>query len=56
MTTIDEQEKRTVLPLVGSHFASGTMEKYIAQIQDMELAEIAQAEVYYFTAKRKSIQ
>ena len=51
MATLDLKEKRIVLPLVGSHFESGKMEEYISQIQDRELAEIAQAEAYYFTAQ-----
>lgn len=51
MATLEGKEKRTVLPLVGSSFEAGNMEEYIAQIQDRELAEIAQAEAFYFTAQ-----
>lgn len=43
--------KRMLLPLVGSDFKPGSIEIYISSMQDTELAEIAQAEAYYFTAQ-----
>lgn len=43
--------KRTVLPLVGSSFEPGKMEEAIRAIEDAELADIARAESYYFSAR-----
>ena len=47
------EQKRVVLPLMGSTFAPGTATKIINQMEDKELAEIAQAEAYYFSAQAK---
>lgn len=43
--------KRTVLPLLGSSFEPGHAEEAIQKIEDRELAEIAQAELHYFSAR-----
>lgn len=51
METMNVKEKRIVLPLTGSSFKSGKMAEYISEIKDQEVAEIAQAEAYYFTAQ-----
>lgn len=51
MMIIDAKEKRMVLPLVGSALEPGSIKTYISKMQDRELAEIAQAEAYYFTAQ-----
>lgn len=45
-----ENKKRTVLPLVGSAFEPGGAKEAIERIQDKELSEIAQAELYFFSA------
>lgn len=41
---------RAVLPLTGSTFEPGNAEKVIKEIEDKELAQIALAEYYYFSA------
>lgn len=46
-------DQRIILPLVGSSFEPGKIEETIARIEDAELAEIARAEEYYFSAKAK---
>ena len=46
-----ENEKRMVLPLLGSAFEPGKAKEAIEKIQDKELSEIAQAEMYYFSAQ-----
>lgn len=51
MTEEKEIRKRTVLPLLGSPFEPGHAEEAIKRFEDRELAEIAQAEMYYFTAQ-----
>lgn len=42
---------RVVLPLVGSIFLPGQAAEAINKIEDQELAQIAQAEYYYFSAQ-----
>lgn len=42
--------KRVVLPLVGSSFEPGQAKEVIQSIEDKELADIARAEAYYFSA------
>ena len=49
-----ENKKRTVLPLVGSAFEPGGAKEAIEKIQDKELSEIAQAELYYFSAQAEN--
>lgn len=49
-----ENEKRTVLPLVGSAFEPGGAKSAIKKIQDKELSEIAQAELYFFSAQAEN--
>ena len=49
-----ENKKRTVLPLVGSAFEPGGAKEAIERIQDKELSEIAQAELYYFSAQAEN--
>lgn len=48
---MDISRKRTVLPLVGSSYEPGNALKAIAEIEDEELAEIARAELYFFSAQ-----
>lgn len=43
-------EERVVLPLMGTSFEPGNAAFVIQTIKDPELAEIAQAELYYFSA------
>lgn len=43
-------KKRTVLPLLGTAFSPGKAAATIKEMEDRELAEIAQAESYYFSA------
>ena len=45
--------KRVVLPLVGSSFLPGEAKETIEEIEDQELAQIAWAEYYFFSAKAK---
>ena len=45
--------KRVVLPLVGSCFLPGKAKETIEKIEDKELAQIAWAEYYFFSAKAK---
>ena len=45
--------KRVVLPLVGSSFLPGKAKETIEEIEDQELAQIAWAEYYFFSAKAK---
>lgn len=47
------QKGRTILPLVGSSFELGKMKEAVASIEDAQLAEIACAESYYFSADAK---
>lgn len=47
------ERKRVVLPLMGSTFVPGKAIEVINQIEDKEMAEIAQAEAYYFSAQTK---
>lgn len=49
-----ENKKRTVLPLVGSAFEPGGAKEAIERIQDKELSEIAQAELYYFSTQAEN--
>ena len=49
-----ENKKRMVLPLVGSAFEPGGAKEAIERIQDKELSEIAQAELYYFSAQAEN--
>ena len=49
-----ENKKRTVLPLVGSAFEPGGAKEAIEKLQDKELSEIAQAELYYFSAQAEN--
>lgn len=51
MEMIDKNDRRTVLPLVGSFFIPGKIQETIAQMEDVSLAEIAAAEGYYFSAQ-----
>ncbi len=44
-------EKRTVLPLMGMAFEPGNAENTIKKIKDPQLAQIAQAEKYFFSAQ-----
>ena len=53
MGCLQHGEKRTILPLVGSKFEPGRLQETIAQMEDKELAEIARAEEFYFSAKAK---
>lgn len=39
------------MPLLGSPFLPGNAAEVIDKIEDQELAEIAQAELYYFSAQ-----
>lgn len=43
--------KRMVLPLLGTSFEPGNAEEAIQRIEDSQLAEIARAEAYYFSAR-----
>lgn len=43
--------ERTVLPLIGTSYQPGMVEKAIEAIEDAELAEIARAEKYFFSAQ-----
>lgn len=43
-------ENRTVLPLVGTSYEPGFVEEAIQKMEDVELAEIARAEKYFFSA------
>lgn len=54
MKRINNLKNRTILPLVGSSFEPGEAEKAIQKIEDEELAEIARAEKYFFSAKAKA--
>lgn len=45
---------RVVLPLVGSTFLPGKAAEAIEKIEDQELAQIAQAEYYYFSAQAEA--
>lgn len=47
--------KRVVLPLVGSSFLPGKAKETIEEIEDQELAQIAWAEYYFFSAKAKNV-
>lgn len=51
MMNADFLEQRTVLPLIGSSFEPGKAEEAIQGIEDSQLAEIARAEAYYFSAQ-----
>lgn len=46
-------EKRTVLALVGTSFEPGKMNQVIHSIEDTALADMMQAEAFYFSAKAK---
>ncbi len=46
--------KRTVLPLLGTAFEPGRLADALKEFEDEELAEIAQAEAYYFSAEAES--
>lgn len=46
--------KRTVLPLLGSAFEPGKAAEAIGKFEDEELAEIARAEAYYFSAEAEA--
>lgn len=51
MKTVDFKEKRVVLPLVGTSYEPGSIEKAINDMEDEALAEIARAEAFFFTAQ-----
>lgn len=51
MNTLDLRGERTVLPLLGTSFEPGKAEEAIQGIKDSQLAEIARAEVCYFSAQ-----
>ena len=46
--------KRTVLPLLGTAFEPGRLADALKEFEDEELAEIAQAEAYYFSAEAEA--
>lgn len=48
---MEQWENRVVLPLVGCSFEPGNVKEAIAEIKDTELAEIARAEKYFFSAQ-----
>lgn len=50
MRMIESFENRMVLPLVGTSYEPGFVEMAIQKIEDVELAEIARAEKYFFSA------
>ena len=43
--------KRMVLPLLGTAFEPGRLADTLNEFEDEELAEIAQAEAYFFSAQ-----
>ena len=45
--------KRTVLPLLGTAFEPGRLADTLNEFEDEELAEIAQAEAYFFSCTNK---
>lgn len=50
MRMSESLENRTVLPLVGTSYEPGCVEMAIQKVEDFELAEIARAEKYFFSA------
>lgn len=46
--------KRTVLPLLGTAFEPGRLADTLNEFEDEELAEIAQAEAYFFSAQAEA--
>lgn len=48
----DMKCKRTVLPLLGTAFEPGRLADTLNEFEDEELAEIAQAEAYFFSTGR----
>lgn len=51
---IQKKEKRTVLPLMGSSFVPGCAAETVEKFTDPELKDIAQAEIYYFSAQAEA--
>lgn len=47
------EELRTVMPLIGSSFEPGQAKNTVKNIKDRELADIAQAELFYFSGQRR---
>lgn len=47
--------KRTVLPLLGTAFEPGRLADTLNEFEDEELAEIAQAEAYFFFSTGRSL-
>ena len=45
--------KRMVLPLLGTAFEPGRLADTLNEFEDEELAEIAQAEAYFFQHRQK---
>ena len=50
----DMKCKRTVLPLLGTAFEPGRLADTLNEFEDEELAEIAQAEAYFFSAQAEA--
>ena len=53
MEYLKSKEHRVILPLTGSPFALGKIQETIVGMEDKELADIAKAEQYYFSARAK---
>ncbi len=53
MEYLKSKDHRVILPLTGSPFALGKIQETIERMEDKELAEIAKAEQYYFSARAK---
>ena len=49
----DMKCKRMVLPLLGTAFEPGRLADTLNEFEDEELAEIAQAEAYFFQHRQK---
>ena len=54
METSEFMKKRSILPLVGSSFELGKIKETISSMEDVPLAEIAQAEAFYFSAQAEA--
>lgn len=48
------EELRTVMPLMGSSFEPGQAKNTVKNIKDRELADIAQAELFYFSGQAEA--
>ena len=48
------EELRTVMPLIGSSFEPGQAKNTVKNIKDRELADIAQAELFYFSGQAEA--